>query len=282
MTARTSSARIRAIFVDVDGTLVGAVNSVSPAVRAAVCAARDRGCEIVVCTGRSRFTAEGVAEQLGEPGYLVTLNGSVALHLGTNEVLVREVLSIETALRAIRAMISLDAQVYVYEDALLPDPEQARVLYHPDLPIGPWAVPPRYRPYPGITEGLPYEPVCVNAYGPREQIRQVSKALRAMLGPEIDLIHTGTARYDGVEAFASGVSKMRGAAVVAERLGVAPEEILAIGDHANDVEMLAWAGIGVAMGNALPEVKEAANWVTADLEADGVARAIEKFVLAPA
>jgi hydroxymethylpyrimidine pyrophosphatase-like HAD family hydrolase len=279
MPDRSSRARIRAIFVDVDGTLVGAVNQVTPGVLAAVCAARDAGCEIVLCTGRSRFTAEGVARQLGEPGYLVALNGGVTLHLGTNEVLSRQVLSKQTALQAVRAMVGLGSQVYVYEDALLPQPEVARVLYHPDLPVGPYAIPPRYRPYPGILDNLPFEPVCVNTYGPADQMEAISTALRSLLGPEIDLIHTGTATYRGVEAFPSGVSKMCGAALIAERLGIEREEILAIGDHSNDMEMIEWAGVGVAMGNALPEVKAAAQWVTADLEADGVARAIERFVL---
>ncbi|HLV81194.1 MAG TPA: HAD hydrolase family protein, partial [Chthonomonadaceae bacterium] len=66
---------------------------------------------------------------------------------------------------------------------------------------------------------------------------------------------------------------------VAARLDVAREETMAIGDHFNDLEVLRWAGVGVAMGNALPEVQAAAGWVTASLEEDGVARAIERFIL---
>jgi hydroxymethylpyrimidine pyrophosphatase-like HAD family hydrolase len=59
-----------------------------------------------------------------------------------------------------------------------------------------------------------------------------------------------------------------------------PEEIMAIGDSLNDIEMIQYAGIGVAMGNARPEVKKVADYITATNEEDGVAQAIEKFVLA--
>jgi hypothetical protein len=64
-------------------------------------------------------------------------------------------------------------------------------------------------------------------------------------------------------------------------LGIAPNRVLAIGDSRNDVPMLRWAGTGVAMGNALPDVRQAVGRVTARCEDDGVARAIERYVLAP-
>ena len=66
---------------------------------------------------------------------------------------------------------------------------------------------------------------------------------------------------------------------LAEKKGIAPEEILAIGDDNNDVEMIAAAGLGVAMGNAVVAAKEAADLVTGTNEEDGVVRVIEEYVL---
>ena len=66
---------------------------------------------------------------------------------------------------------------------------------------------------------------------------------------------------------------------VAEHHGWSREEIAAVGDHFNDLGMLEYAGLGVAMGNALPEVRQAADWITGTLEEDGVAQVIERFVL---
>jgi hydroxymethylpyrimidine pyrophosphatase-like HAD family hydrolase len=76
-------------------------------------------------------------------------------------------------------------------------------------------------------------------------------------------------------------TKQHALAAVCEDLGVDADDVLAIGDSRNDVPMLRWAGIGVAMANALPEVIEAAPFVTASNDDDGVARAIERFVLDP-
>src|SRR5579884_4327849 len=171
----------RAVLLDIDGTLVDGSNTVSPGVRAAVCEARARGCEILVCTGRTRFTAESVARQLGAGGYLIASNGGVVVHLDTQAVLVRERLSIPSALEVVRAMVGLGVQAYVYEDAVVPTVERSRVLHHPDLPTGPYAIPPRYRPHARILEHLPFEPASVNAYGPAEVMRRLSEELRARL-----------------------------------------------------------------------------------------------------
>jgi hydroxymethylpyrimidine pyrophosphatase-like HAD family hydrolase len=67
--------------------------------------------------------------------------------------------------------------------------------------------------------------------------------------------------------------------LVREVLQIAPEQVMTIGDNFNDVEMLQYAGIGVAMGDAPPEVKAIANWVAPSVEEDGAAVAIKKFIL---
>ena len=64
-----------------------------------------------------------------------------------------------------------------------------------------------------------------------------------------------------------------------ERYGIRREEVMAFGDGGNDIEMIEYAGIGVAMGNAVPQVKSAADYITADNDHDGVGLAVEKFIL---
>jgi len=275
-------APIRALFVDIDGTLVGAENRVSPGVQRAIRAARERDCEIILCTGRTRHTAQPIAELIGPPlGYVISSNGGVVMHLDTQEVLCRHLLPIPMALEVVRAIVTLGLEPYVYEDGTGPTIESARVLYHPDLPVGPWATRPRYRPHPAILEDLPFAPVSVSTFGPPEKIRPLVQQLRARLPADLSLIESGTADHWGMDVFTARVNKCRGLELIAERLGVSQAETMAIGDHINDLEMLTWAGIGVAMGNALPEVCAVADWVTASLEEDGVARAIERFILFP-
>ncbi|MFL0247309.1 Cof-type HAD-IIB family hydrolase [Candidatus Clostridium stratigraminis] len=74
-------------------------------------------------------------------------------------------------------------------------------------------------------------------------------------------------------------NKGYGVKALADKLGIKKEEVICIGDQANDIEMITYAGLGVAMGNAIEEVKAAAQYITSDNDNDGVAKAIEKFIL---
>lgn len=270
---------IRAIFIDIDGTLVGADNRVAPRVLTALDTARAKGCEIVLCTGRARHTTQPIAEQIGRsPGYAVTSNGGVAMHLGTNEILHRHLLPIPIALEVIQAVIEVGAEPYVYEDATSPDVEGARVLFHPDLPTGAFATTPRFRPHENITSTLPFTPVSISAYGTPERMRPLVARLTEMLPGNLSIIQSGSAHVWGVEIYAAGVSKQLGLETITRHLDIDRSEVMAIGDHMNDIEMIQWSGIGVAMGNALPEILAVADWITAPLWEDGVAIAIEKFV----
>ena len=82
-----------------------------------------------------------------------------------------------------------------------------------------------------------------------------------------------------VEAVPLDVTKASALAWLAAHLGVRQDETLAIGDGGNDVSMVAWAGLGVAMGNAVAEVRAVADWVAPTVEDDGAAVALERFVL---
>ena len=272
-------APIRALFLDIDGTIIGDKDTISPAVRHAIAAARAVGCEVALCTGRARYTALPIAAQIPPPGYVITSNGGVVTHLGTGATIARHLMDRDAAQEVVLAIYAAGAQPYVYEDTPQDDVEANRVLYHPSRPPGAWAVGPRYRAYPDLLESLPFEPVSVSAFGPEAVMRPLALELRERFGDALSIIGVGTHRNWGVEVYTAGVSKQAGLETVAARLDVPREEIMAIGDHINDLEMIRWAGIGVAMQNAIPEIIEAADYVTASVYEDGVARAIERFIL---
>jgi hydroxymethylpyrimidine pyrophosphatase-like HAD family hydrolase len=79
-----------------------------------------------------------------------------------------------------------------------------------------------------------------------------------------------------------GISKASAMARIADYLGVRREETIGIGDGDNDIEMVEWAGLGVAMGNATPATKAVADWVAPSVQEDGVAVTLRRFVLGPA
>jgi Cof subfamily protein (haloacid dehalogenase superfamily) len=107
------------------------------------------------------------------------------------------------------------------------------------------------------------------------------KALRWQLNQQIGMqvSFTTAAVLTSLEVLPKNGGKANGVRTLIKDLGVAPENIMAIGDGENDIEMLKLAGLGVAMGNAAAEVKAAADEVVSSNNADGVAEAIEKFVL---
>ena len=82
-----------------------------------------------------------------------------------------------------------------------------------------------------------------------------------------------------IETMPLGVEKSASLALLLKNMGFGPENLMACGDGWNDLPMIRYAGMGVAMGNAVPEVKQAAKYVTADNEHDGVGLAVEKFIL---
>jgi hypothetical protein len=271
---------IRALFLDIDGTLITGDESISQNVKRSLYLAKQKGVEIVLCTGRTRYRLTPIAEQMPEPpGYAVTSNGGVAMHLGSGEILYRHLMPIDVALKVIRAIVDAGSEPYAFEDSDRFGMEGARVLFHPDLPVGHWADLPRYRAHNTMQEELPFEPVSVSAFGSPDIMRPLAQRLMQELTGEVAVIQSGSNTTWGVEVYVAGVDKLLGLQTIASRIGVERDEILAIGDHVNDMDMLRWSGVGVAMGNALPEILEAADWVTASVTQDGVARAIERYIL---
>jgi Cof subfamily protein (haloacid dehalogenase superfamily) len=109
--------------------------------------------------------------------------------------------------------------------------------------------------------------------GSERELERLEAALLAIEGVYV------TSSWEGNrEVLVAGADKANAVKHLAARLGIEPEQVLAIGDHRNDLELLAWAGTGVAMGNAAPELKEIAGWITTSNDEDGVARALKHFI----
>jgi Cof subfamily protein (haloacid dehalogenase superfamily) len=111
---------------------------------------------------------------------------------------------------------------------------------------------------------------------PSQEALPLIAPIQERVGDEARLVTSGPRT---IEVILPGISKAGALSWLANYLGVPREETMAIGDGNNDLDMLEWAGLGIAMGNATPEVKAAADWIAPDVEADGVAVALRRFVL---
>ncbi len=275
----SDDSRIRAIFLDLDGTLIDHTETISPAILAELARINRLGCEVVACTGRTRFTAEHIIRQFPfEPRYIVTSNGGAALNLHeAGPIMVRR-LDMHEAHFLVGTLVEAGITPYVYEDAINPGLEYARVLYPHGHSVGPFAHAPRYRPQVHIHNSLPFQPISVSAFGPAAILRPLADQLIDKIGDRISVIQSGSGTHWGIELFSHGVNKREGMKVVVQRLGLHQHQTMAVGDHFNDIEMLQWAHISVAMGNAQPEIKAIAEYTAPLLAEDGAAWAIRQFI----
>ncbi len=255
----------RLAALDVDGTIVDQANTLSPAVRDAVLGLVEAGVAIVVATGRAMPGTMEVVERLGlADGFAVTSNGAIVLGYHPVEVLHTVTFDAAEAVRRVLEHVP-DALVAV---------EEVGVGYRVNVPFPEGEVSGR------ITvedvDSLVSEPVT------RVVIRAPDHDAREFA----DLVHglglSGTNYYIGYTAWLDlapeGVSKASGLELVCARLDIAPSDVLAIGDGFNDVEMLTWAGRGVAMGQAPAAVQAVADDVTGQVADDGLAAELRRYL----
>ena len=267
---------IRLIATDLDGTLLRDDKTVSPRTVEAIRRAHQAGLRVVAATGRY---LTGLPTFLSEIGidYAVTSNGAEGYRLGSNESLFEH--PIETA--AVAAVLEYLAERLPLTRAEVAvgggrthfaQPGYADLLTETERRNFPMV-------YAELTDletiGRPLVKLAV-----RHPTLTPDELYDALLASGLSGFHPTTSGAFIVEISGAGVTKARGVAQLAELLGVEAEQVLTIGDARNDIEMLQWAGIGVAMGNAVPETIAAADHTTATNEEDGLALAIEALLTA--
>lgn len=272
--------KIRMVGLDLDGTLLNDRKEFTPRCREAVAAALAQGVVVLVATGRPWM---GVPEELREfPGmdYALTSNGARILDTRSGQVLSEHLLSPGLAERALSVCARYDTLKEVYFDGqgYAEAEKMARVeVYHKNPNM--WEYMRRTRiPVRDVTELVQKENRGLDKvqalFADMEERTRAWKDLEAEKGLEL----VGSLGYN-IEINAAGVNKGTGLVNLGRMLGIRRGEIMACGDGDNDAAMLREAGFGVAMANAEEKVKEAADYITRSNEEDGVAEAIEKFVL---
>jgi len=273
---------IRLLAVDIDGTLLNPEFQISPADMAALRHAHTEGVEVVVVTGRRHTFALPIAQQLGFDMWVISSNGAITRSL-TGESFHRDMLPAETCRRLCGAMREFRGNTVLTFDT---DAKGAIVLEHmkelnesiqrwleKNLQYIDFVIP--------IENSLLSNPVQAMFCGPIARMHKALAALAASgLDTDITVLRTEYAARDLsiVDVLNQGCSKGHALERWANFRGVPREQVMAIGDNYNDIEMLAFAGRPFIMGNAASELRRDGWAVTLTNDQNGVAAAIEQVL----
>jgi Cof subfamily protein (haloacid dehalogenase superfamily) len=272
---------IRLIGIDIDGTLLDSEGRMPDANRQAIHDAVASGITVVLVTGRSYPFARPVAEGLPSSLTLIVSNGAVERTMD-GATLVRRLLDRTVAHSVLRATHPFrDAAALVFDR----DSERQVVFETMD-----WTHPARQaywqRNHSCIVQSVPLEdaltedPIQVMFNGGVEIMRDLAAALgREASAFAVSLTEYAHRDFSLLDVTSPCATKGRALAWRAEQLGVSRDEVLAIGDNLNDVEMLEYAGTPVVMGNAVPALKTRGWHETGHQDAAGLAQAIARFAL---
>jgi Cof subfamily protein (haloacid dehalogenase superfamily) len=275
--------RIRALAIDIDGTLLDSRFVLSEANRAAVAAAHQRGIKIVLVTGRRHAFAQPIAAQLQVQYTLISSNGAL-VRSSSGVTLDRQLLPHQHARAVLAAAGPARRDAFLLFDR--EGPGQI-VAEHVDFePSSVRRYLERNREYLLVVEALETalseDPIQVLFIGVVEPMRRLYEMLSsAPCSSGVSLARTEYVDRDLslVDVLDRACNKGAALARWGQRSGLDRAEVMAIGDNWNDCDMLEWAGLPVLMGNSSDELKQRGWAVTDSCDKDGVARAIEEYLL---
>jgi len=264
--------RIRLIAADLDGTLMGQSRHFSPRVQAALREVKNQGVRFTVATGRIFAEALPYLRQLPITAPVVCSQGGYIRCLGAPHPLHEAVMDLELAQEVIHLSRVARWHLHVYVDdvAYTEQPIGSGELYRQLYGMQVHYVPDLL----GFLDRPPAKFLVMTS--DPDEAADLDEALRAQFADRLLVVRSHPIFVEGNPL---GASKGQGLDWLCTYLGISRQAVMAIGDQDNDADMVAWAGLGIAMGNATPVVMAAARYVAASVDEDGVAESIERFVL---
>jgi Cof subfamily protein (haloacid dehalogenase superfamily) len=274
--------RYRMLVSDIDGTLLNSKGELTPDVVEAIREAHEQGILVTLATGRHLRGVLPLVEQIGVGVPVILGNGAVIVDPLKKETLLHKPLS-QVTTQAILDVIrkhdlwaSLFRHTWEGVDTYYdrdPGFDEAYLFVHKDNPAVAQQV-------EDLRAFVHQEPIKVLLVERPEKVRALVEDLKRLdYAFNMVVSDHDFPDYTFLEMFDHTSTKAAGISHLAEMFKLRPEEIVAVGDNVNDIEMVEYAGLGVAMGNAAPLLKEKADWVTRSNDEDGVAYLIREKLL---
>jgi len=262
------------IAIDMDGTLLNDEKKISQANYEAIQQARECGVKVVLASGRPLVGFKRYLEELNlisENDYAVAFNGALVQSAEGSKTISKIPLTLEDYKNLYKLSKELDVNIHALTDTSVISPKDSE-----------------YTRQEANWNSIPNEIIAVDDVDADTTIVKVMfvdkpeiiERIIQMIPEEVSSKYTVVRSAPFyLEFLNKAVNKGAGVAALAEKLNIKQEEVICIGDAGNDIHMIEYAGLGVAMGNAFPEVKKVANFITKTNEQDGVAHIINKFIL---
>lgn len=272
--------KIRMVGFDLDGTLLTTDKKLTEYTKEVLCQAAEKGVVILPVTGRPFSGLPKEVIDMEEVRYAVTSNGARIVDVKGGETLFEKALNREKAGKILDILGEYDTLREIYYNGTgYADAEKLNNISH-------YVTSPAMADYICNTR-IPVENVMDKFQAEKRDLDKVQGLFAVAeqrfeawrkIEEQVDAEVTG-ALNNNVEVMEKGINKGKAITFMAEKLGIPVEEVMAFGDGANDIAMIEAAGIGVAMANGIPEIREAADIVAVSNDEDGVAKIIEEYIL---
>ena len=285
------------IAIDLDGTLLNSYGEVSVENKAAIKKATEKGIYVVLCSGRISNSVENIANEIGANNYIIGGNGAIVYDIKQQKILYNKYMNKELVLRLIKiceensiyysifvensivaSSLKYNVLFYNSENSKKTSEKKTKINIVQDI-------------YKYIQESMFEEFSKITICDSNKVIFDgIIRKLREIKNIDVlDVAHLSNKKimngtqeeyiaYYYTEVTNRGVNKWVAIKFLIEALGIKEEEVMAIGDNTNDIEMIKNAGLGVVMGNSSPQIKEFGNIIVKSNNENGVAEAIEKII----
>lgn len=268
--------KYKLIAIDMDGTLLNSKNQVSERTKQAIYKARKKGVHIVLATGRILRSALYYSKQLDLNNAILASNGAVIVD-SASKIIHKEALDKNSIRDLINAGIENNIYFHFYdEDYFYSNKIVKEVLDFYNEGDSKFTI--EMKLFQDIEDLISKDDFNVYKFLFVEEDLDKLQEFRNKLS-SIENINISSSWRNNVEAMAINVSKGEALEKLCEKLNIYSQEVIAIGDSENDLSMLKFAGLSVAMENASDRVKKQADYITDSNDNHGVANVIEKFIL---
>lgn len=271
---KTTFMKYKIIVLDLDGTLTNNKKEITPHTLDVLTRAQEKGIKIVLASGRPTYGITPLAEKLQlskYEGYILAYNGGEIIDWKTGELMYKNLLDQDVLPYLYKCANDNNFAIVTYdgEYVLTEHPDDEYVLKEALLNVM------KIKKVDNFLEAVKHPIAKCLIVGEPTRLAELEKEMYEHLKDRMGVFRS---EPYFLELVPKGIDKAQSLAVLLKELGMTKDEMIAIGDGFNDLSMIKYAGMGVAMGNAQQVVKDNADFITLTNEEDGAAYAIEKFM----